>query len=205
MILGQIKYNAFAWFPELGIGYFPVKEDVYDKDYWDKYINMDSTEIGQKLTNARIDLVKQFNNKDIVDIGIGGGKFCQECPAMGFDINPYAVKWLKENNKYKDPWAEKIQSATFWDSLEHIQDPSLLLKNIQKFIYASIPIFNNVEDVLQSKHFRKDEHFWYFTVAGFEWFMKQFGFRVRYFDTREQKLGRESIGSFVFERVNNGC
>lgn len=204
MIHGLRKSSALNWFPEYGVGYFPVQADVYDLNYWAKYIDMDSTEVGQKLTDARVDLVKRFWDGDVVDVGIGGGKFCRECPANGFDVNPYAVEWLNRNRKYVDPWNNKVEAATFWDSLEHIQDPSLLINNVDRFIFASIPIFEGGEDILKSKHFRKDEHFWYFTVAGFEWFMKQFGFELRHFDTREQDLGREAIGSFAFERMSDG-
>jgi Methyltransferase domain len=150
--------------------------------------------------------VRSHYRGTIVDVGIGGGRFVKDhADAFGFDINPAAVKWLKINRAYCDPYSEVVEAATFWDSLEHIHDPAPVLANIRRFVFVSLPIFQGAEHVLRSKHFRPDEHCWYFTRGGFEWFMHRFGFRRIDHSVIEQMAGREDIESFAFERIRDAA
>ncbi len=52
-----------------------------------------------------------------------------------------------------------------------------------------------------SRHFRRDEHYWYFTDAGLCVWMDRHGFQLRERDNIETLLGREDISSYAFERV----
>jgi hypothetical protein len=89
---------------------------------------------------------------------------------------------------------------TFWDSLEHIEDMELIISKITEWAFVSIPIFDNAEHCLKSKHFRKDEHFWYFTNQGIKaWFRSQ-GFECVEENSMESQLGREDIKSYAFKR-----
>jgi hypothetical protein len=190
------------WLPELGIGYFPVTANPYDSDYWDKYRRYDETPCGESLTAMRIALVASHWPGLLVDIGIGGGRFVRERPlTLGFDINPLAKRWLNEKNWWVNPWAQTISSACFWDSLEHIADPTALLANVRRFAFVSAPIYHDADHVLTSKHYRKDEHFWYWTRSGIERFMQWFGFECIERNDMEQAAGREAIESFVFRRI----
>lgn len=189
--------------PEDGIGWYPVEAQPYDLSYFEKYRSYDATPTGELLTNCRLDLVYRHHSGSVIDIGVGGGRFVLEhSSARGFDINPEAVEWLKGVKKWADPYApnERIEAATFWDSLEHIHDPAPLLRNIRRFCFVSLPIFKDCNHILRSKHFRKDEHCWYFTRRGFERFMRSFDFAFVDHCTMEQAAGREDIESFVFER-----
>ncbi len=133
---------------------------------------MENTDIGKTLNNARVELVQAYKMSEILDIGIGSGAFVKALDyAYGFDINPYAVAWLKEVGKYKDPYP--VDSMSFWDSLEHI---------------------------LRSKHFRPDEHCWYWTKQGLQRFMSNFDFSLLEYNLMETEIGREDIGTFVFVR-----
>lgn len=69
---------------------------------------------------------RYYDGQDIVDVGIGGGRFITECGAFGFDINPEAVAWLKQIGRFRDPAGKAL---TFWDSLEHQRRPSRLPMN----------------------------------------------------------------------------
>lgn len=194
-----MKQNLL-WLPKFGIGYYPVKESPYDEDYWNKYLLMENTEIGVKLNNARIDLVNKYIFKELLDIGIGSGAFIKQIKnGYGFDINPHAVKWLKEEKRYLDP--RPIDAITFWDSLEHIHNPSILLKYANKYVFISTPIYVDEYHIYKSKHFRPDEHCWYFTKDGLKNFMSNFEFACIEYSTIETELGREDIGSFVFKRI----
>jgi len=193
------------WLPEYGIGWYPVQAQPYDELYWNRYRAMDDTAMGRALTTARIDLVRRHwnNGSGVVDIGVGGGRFVRDYPgrATGFDVNPTAVKWLRSMGRWEDPYSHDIDVACFWDSLEHIADPTDLLARIKQKVFVSIPIFQSATHVVTSKHYRKDEHYWYFTLTGFIYFMGLCGFECVEYSDQETCLGREGIGSFAFTRV----
>lgn len=199
--IDSLKQDRLQWLPELGVGWYPVTEAPYDEKYWERYIAMDNTPVGAQLTEARVDLVNSWVNsaRTMVDIGIGGGRFVREQKCHGFDINPKAIEWLKSKEAWLDPTVESVYAATFWDSLEHIHDPAPILENVDKYVFVSMPIYQHANHVLRSKHFRKDEHCWYFTRRGFKWFMEQYGFTCVAWSTMEQPM-REDIESFVFVR-----
>jgi len=193
--------SELNWLPEIGIGYYPVKEAPYDKKYFERYQAMKNTEIGLALNKARVDLVAKYTDKDVLDIGIGSGAFVESIDnAKGFDINPFAVEWLVENHRFKHP-LRGANSMTFWDSLEHIHDPREYLNNAKEYVFISCPIFKDCEHLLGSKHKRYDEHCWYFTEEGLIIFMWAFGFKCLEVNAMETEIGREDIKTFVFKRV----
>lgn len=163
---------------------------------------MDITPVGAMLTALRIGLVNSFYSGPILDIGIGGGKFVTDrAETDGYDVNTEARAWLMNRGKFRDPYVGRVAAITCWDSLEHIDNPGSLLRNVDRFVFVSIPIFLDAAHVLVSKHYRKTEHYWYFTAPGLIWFMDQFGFGLAGSNVMEQSVGREDIGTFVFERV----
>jgi hypothetical protein len=78
-----------------------------------------------------------------------------------------------------------------------------LLQHITGYVFVSIPIFKDSDHILKSKHYRKDEHYWYFTDSGFKYFMDINGFDFIESNTMESELGRESIGTYVFKARND--
>jgi len=200
----NLQKDSLLWLPEHGIGYYPVKESPYDSAYFDKYVKYANTSMGIKLTEARVKFVDKYWKSNIVDIGIGCGDFIEKrknSKTFGFDINPKGVKWLCGRNIFFDPSKQKIEGATFWDSLEHIHDPNPILRNVTNWIFVSIPIYRDAEHILKSKHFRKDEHCWYFTNKGFLSWMASKGFECVEISQFESILGRQDIWSYVFKRV----
>jgi hypothetical protein len=201
MLIKEFSAGKLSWYPEIGIGYYPVIESPYDESYFLKYVAMAQTEMGQKLTQARVDLVNKYTHGTVLDIGIGCGSFVSSRPdTYGYDINPYAVNWLIDRKIYRHPF-KGAEALTFWDSLEHIHDPTLMLQGAKEYVFISAPIYENAGHVLQSKHFRKDEHCWYWTSIGIRNFMHRFGFGCVEENYMETELGREDIGTFVFKRI----
>ena len=192
-----------TWDEERGYGHYPVKQEdrPYDASYFEKYRKMANTPIGQALTKARVDLVrKYYPGFTLVDVGIGSGQFVTASGMLGYDVNPAGVEWLNQRNRFADMYAGQYDAMTFWDSLEHIDDMSAAVQHIERFAFVSIPVFSGYEDVLASKHFRPDEHIHYFTVAGLiRWFDEQ-GFNCLEYNQVESDIGREGVGTFVFER-----
>lgn len=145
--------------------------------------------------------------KHIVDVGIGSGLFVKTLrtfgyKAWGMDINPHAIRWLNERGWL---WKEDnpITAMTFWDSLEHLSNPvEFILSRSPQFVLVSTPIYFNEQDCLHSKHFRPDEHLWYFTQEGLQMMMKKIGYSLLEENWDEsRKAKRENIMSFAFQRI----
>lgn len=198
------KAKTLKWSDQLGIGFLPLTNpSPYDANYFNKYIGYDDTEIGRALNDVRLAFVSVIAaGKSLVDIGVGSGQFVKNANCYGFDINPVVIPTLIEEGSFFNPYENNIECATFWDSLEHIQDIHLILENITDTVFVSIPIFRDIEHVLSSKHYRPDEHCWYFTNDGFQRFMLAHGFVTVVQSDIETELGREDIRSFICKREN---
>ena len=200
-LFNEISKNNLAWVQSLGIGYYPVQANPYNDSYFEAYNAIKETPIGLALNEARKSLVDRFTNGSVLDIGVGNGAFVEDRDnTYGFDINPVAVEWLIARNKYRHPF-RGADALTFWDSLEHIHNPTLMLQGAKEFVFISCPIYDDVEHVLKSKHFKPNEHCWYWTVEGLIRFMDMFGFEVQEVNWMETEIGREDIGTFVFKRI----
>lgn len=218
--------DLLTWHADLGYGFFPVNpgEWPYDASYVEKYEAMADTPMATELNAHRVFLAllakTPFNVNahvtNFIDIGPGDGAFMRrlskclpegEDLVFGFDVNPVMVERLKADNRFATPQTEGAGSygqrwdvMTFWDSFEHIHRPDLTIQHANT-VAMSIPIFNNREHVLASKHFRPDEHVWYFTNAGIITFMARCGFECTMKSDKETRIGREGIMSYVFRRV----
>lgn len=202
-------------------GFLDIVPREYDAEYFKKYLEYADTDMGKKLTAERIAFVDKWcypggGRGVVLDIGVGCGQFVESREnTYGYDINKTAVEKLKKIDRYIDIPAVKelaFFGYTFWDSFEHIKDHSELLGKIwpgyfegcneKARVFISIPIFRDVKHVLESKHFRIDEHYWYFTAQGLVKYMSDHGFSCLDVDDFENryKAGREDILSFVFEK-----
>jgi hypothetical protein len=200
--INDLLKNNLIWFPEKGVGYYPVKEGKCLKNYFIEYGNLASSTKGELITQVRVNLVRKYYDGLVVDVGIGSGHFIERHGnATGFDVNSDAVNWLKEKNRYCNLYEGEHIAATFWDSLEHIKEPNVALRHVKKWVFISIPIFTDINNILKSKHYKKDEHYWYFTHAGLvDWFYEQ-GFEIIDHNDMETQLGRESIGTYVLKKI----
>jgi hypothetical protein len=195
--------DELQWSEEFGYGYYPVKnEGVYNDSYFDKYVGYERTEFGDKLNYERVRIANMFSSGTIIDIGIGSGQFVRAVDGLGYDVCPKAVDWLKGQDKYVDLYKQGAYNAdlvTFFDSFEHIDDIELAVeKCLGRNILISIPIFNDKAHVLRSKHFRKDEHYHYFTESGLITFFALRNYECLFKSNIESELGREDIKTFVF-------
>jgi hypothetical protein len=197
--------TELLWLPHRGMGWYPVTEAPYDEAYFAKYARYAETEMGRRITAARVDLVNRHAGPgaSVCDVGIGCGDFVQARPnTFGSDCNPAGVSWLLERGLLVDPTRETFDALTFWDSIEHIPDPSPLLTNAREWVFVSLPVVPNDGPPAASwKHYREDEHCWYWTLSGFLRWMMEHGFVCKERNTVETDLGREDVHSFAFRRV----
>jgi hypothetical protein len=201
-----VAHDRLMWFPEAGYGYFECDtEGVYTSDYFDRYAEQAETPIGHEIMEARTGLCTQFGVTQLLDVGIGSGAFLSAWWAIGGggfgdDVNPAGVAWLDGRGKRRR-LAAGHEVVCFWDVLEHIRRPDEALANVKRLAFVSLPIFRTVEHLMGSRHRRYNEHFHYWTRAGFIAFAQSCGFKVLECNAMETLLGRDEIETFVLERV----
>jgi 2-polyprenyl-3-methyl-5-hydroxy-6-metoxy-1,4-benzoquinol methylase len=142
----------------------------------------------------------------VLDVGSGSGAFVRAAKAAGFnasgwDVIPDAVARLLQDGTYADDPAT-FDAVTLWDTLEHMEDPELRLRQVSKgaLLFVSIPVFDDLGKIRESKHYRPGEHLYYWTAQGFIDWMSLYGFRLLEQSDHETAAGRESIGAFAFCR-----
>lgn len=194
--------DCLLWSEELGLGYHPRQPMNYEGSYWQNYRQMDATPMGAALTRARVEFVHKHFVGEVVDIGIGGGRFVEESGAFGYDINGEAVDWLREKGRYINPYGRKVGAVTCWDSLEHIPEPGALLAQVEGWLFVSMPIYESAANCLASKHYKPGEHVWYWTLPGLIGWCEARGFELVELNHMETELGRDGIVSFAFRRFD---
>lgn len=179
----------------------------YDKDYFHKYVGYEGSPISVLLNESRVYITEKYCKGPLLDIGIGSGEFIKssKLKVYGFDINPLGVRWLKSRDLFLDPYEEvsDVCGWTFWDSLEHFPEPQDILTRIQpgQYAFISIPIFENILEIKEWKHYRPNEHFYYFTTSGLIQYMTDCGFDFLEYNDEEIKAGRQDILTFVFRHA----
>lgn len=196
--------DTLLWSDELGMGFHPREPMDYGGGYFRNYRKLDNSDMGRALTKLRVDLVERHfgdNGTRLIDVGIGGGRFVREFDAWGYDVNPESVEWLEQIGSFRDPYASGVEALTFWDSLEHIPDPESAVACACRWVFVSMPIYDNARDCLESPHYKPGEHIWYWTFDGLaRWFQRQ-GFEMYEANHMETEAGRRGIMSFAFKRV----
>lgn len=175
----------------------------YDSQYWENYVARSGTQIANKLNAGRVAFVDKYFKGEVLDVGIGSGEFIQSRPkTFGYDVNQLAINWLLEKKLYCDDFSE-FSGFTFWDVIEHIPDPAQYLWNMRcgAWIFTSIPIFDDLERIRESKHYKPGEHLYYFTVSGFVEYMAKQAFEMVGMSRFEVDAGREDIQSFAFRKL----
>lgn len=214
--VSRIYDHGLLWLDEVECGWFPVHDHTATgQSYWEHYEALEDTEIGRKLNTFRADLVRRHTDGKVLDVGIGNGAFLRALGngrGYGYDVDPKAIEWLAKQNRWLNPYepgpvldspfnACGFRAVTFWDSLEHIRYPEILLERIdQQWGFVSIPIFKDIDHLLASKHFKPTEHYHYFTSRGFQDFLTWHGFKVIHVYHDESEIGREDVKTFVFAR-----
>ena len=199
-----------TWWPQLGIGYYPVEAGLapYDQDYFDAFGRNARSGLGRSLMQTRVNFVERHYRGTLIDVGIGSGAFIElrrnhGRTTYGYDVNPAGIRWLEDRMLLVDPYLVSFDAMSLWDVLEHIPDFQPLLANIKEWLFLSLPIFRDAEHALRSKHFKPDEHCWFFTRDGLVAALKMCGFALVSENTIETDLGREDIGTFAFKRAGD--
>ena len=173
----------------------------YTDDYFKNFKAYDD-DIARRVNDARRYFVNKHWPKRVIDVGAGDCRFVKARQSTyGFDINPKAKKLLKQIGLYNS-MLNRFKAMTMWDVIEHCPNPETYLKRVPKqgYFFASLPIFQDLSKIRESKHYRPNEHLYYFTDEGFVWYMGLYGFRLLERSDHEVKCGRESIGAYAFKK-----
>jgi len=158
---------------------------IYDEEYvrlrYDSY-----GELTNYMSHLRLGyvlgIVKDKINS-ILDVGYGNGSFLKVCQktipnCYGFDITDYEKP---DGVKFVQDWINSdVDVTTFFDVLEHLEDPYILKNLNTKYLIISLPWchYENDEWFQNWKHRRPDEHLWHFDEKSVVNFAKSIGFDV---------------------------
>lgn len=207
--------GGLRWCEPLGLAFQgdQTRSVAYDADYFAKHAAYEGSPINDRINAARVEMVQSRPSR-VLDVGIGSGTFLTKCQEHGIgvlggcDVNPAAVAWLESRGLFVDPYQRELPDEpitwTLWDVLEHLRSPHDLLDRIRvgDSLCMTVPIFHDLRrEVFGSKHFRPDEHYYYVTPAGLIRWLSYYRLRLVSSNSLEADAGRESVASFVFEKV----
>jgi 2-polyprenyl-3-methyl-5-hydroxy-6-metoxy-1,4-benzoquinol methylase len=180
----------------------------YDAEYFKKVEAYDGTAIAKAVNAGRCGMLARYlaAGAKVLDWGAGSGAFIRDASRAGFSVKGYDVNlqalqrltdkgWLSQ-----DPYL--FDAVTMWDTIEHMEQPEAVFRSVRKgaFLFASVPVFEDLRKIRESKHYRPGEHLYYWTARGFIDWMGLYGFRLSEQSAHETEAGRESIGAFAFCR-----
>ena len=181
----------------------------YDVPYLEKVMAYENTTIAKAVNAGRCALLAKHADPKcrLLDMGSGTGAFVRAArsagymESFGFEVIPNAARDLVDARLWSDN-IPHFDCITFWDTLEHMEDPGTKLAAIKRGGVAliSVPIFDDLRKIRESKHYRPGEHLYYWTRQGLINWAKLYDFRLLEESAHEIEAGRESIGAFAFRR-----
>jgi hypothetical protein len=169
-----------------GLIYQVDKEEfTYDKTYvkerYDTY-----GELNNYMSNLRLGYIFGSINepiKSILDVGYGNGSFLKTCKKIipncfGYDVTGYDIP---EGCEFIEDWVNlNVDVITFFDVLEHFEDPYVIKDLNAKYVILSFPWCHYISDEWFEnwKHRRPNEHLWFFNEKNIYNFAKSTGYEV---------------------------
>lgn len=119
----------------------------------------------------------------ILDVGYGNGSFLKVCKKIipecyGYDVTSYRVP---EGVVFLDDWTKsEVDLITFFDVLEHLENPYIIKDLNVKYLVISLPWchYESDEWFEEWKHRRPNEHLWHFDERSIQNFANTCGFEV---------------------------
>lgn len=178
---------------------------IYDEKYWAHYRVLGRSSLGGDINAARAGIVKMFTDGPLLDFGSGAGTFINRMKAdgyeiNGFDINPYSGNCVVER------LFESYKGVTFWDSIEHLDAPDVILRGINtEFVFICTPNIDNFpgKDLSKWRHYKPTEHIHYFNGASLKALLEATGFEIVHTSFEEsfyRKDGDQNIITVVGKR-----
>lgn len=167
-----------------------VDPSIYDKSYVLKYQRYEKTLTGVAIQELRrLFVSKHAERVRLLDYGCGVGSFVKEAikrgfMASGFDINPYGG--------FCDPAVllDSYVVATFWDSIEHIENPARLIQKLDaNYVFICTPSTDDFGGKMTDwRHYMPEEHCHYFNEKSLRALLDSCGYDVLEVNYDESKL-----------------
>ncbi len=133
--------------------------------------------------------------ESICDVGYGNGAFLKACrnaipDRYGFDVTDYPVP---QGVRFTKNWLDlEVDVLTFFDVLEHFEDPYVLRQCRAENVVISLPWCHYESDEWfdRWKHRRPNEHLWHFDLHGMTNFARVCGFKLADFSDVEDIIRR---------------
>jgi len=169
----------------------------YDGNYELHYKLYERTEFSKKLNLARWKFVNKHDPCTVLDFGCGSASFAKQSP-KNIRCYSYDPFFKKDYTFLERP---EFDVVTFWDSLEHMTRIQLVPLLNAKEVCLSVPITDDVHNIISWKHFRPGEHVWYFSDEALKKLFQRWEYAFIERDDFEVRLGRDSILSYRFVKV----
>lgn len=176
-----------------------------------------ATPLGQAINAWRAWWVTSIVGEDatLLDYGAGVGAFisvmADKCGDLFWaEVNEFmrgdlAFHYL-DFREYR-PGEDKPDAVTFWDVFEHLSDPWAVLEETgANTAFVTIPYIDEFDEPKNSKHYKPNEHQWYWTRVGFMLDAKAHGWvaEIHSDNPEERTFRREKVASFLLTRYTGG-
>tara|TARA_Y100000034_G_scaffold120423_1_gene163303 strand:- start:2122 stop:2862 length:741 start_codon:yes stop_codon:yes gene_type:complete len=170
----------------------------YNPDYFDKWASIPQDQIDH-VSKVRHYLIHDFVKEPwhhVLDFGCGTGDFVEyasrrymadACKTFhGYDIkrNDFNKALAQTFHTRKPVFIRKWDVVTFWDSLEHMEDPISVLEQLNtRYVIVSVPnahptLFDLSESFFAWRHCRPTEHIWHFNYESIQPFFAVAGYKM---------------------------
>ena len=180
----DLKYTDYCHDPR-GFRQFDLTPRVtYDRAYLDaRYAAIDDRV--RALAARRVWVLSQFvpTGGELIDFGCGTGRVVEAATgkwaSSGCDlVHPSPFTWLSRGRL---DWPGRWDVATFFDSLEHVPDPDVLMRELNPtWVMISVPWCHRPGDpawFMRWKHRRPGEHLWHWGRESLDGFFASLGYR----------------------------
>lgn len=178
---------------------------IYSSEYARTYQCYARSECNTQLMLARLGLVATFiqPGSKLLDFGTALGEFMKVAKPYyhveGFEPNKEAVKRSSMAPIHTDlSLLRHYDAITFFDVLEHIEDPQGLLQLVKKYhllpggyIFIITPSASAAEGhdkLVNWKHFKPREHLFLYTLQSLEAVIEQVGFHAVHWEWNESLI-----------------
>jgi SAM-dependent methyltransferase len=196
---------------------------IYSTEYQNEYAERSRTDLGRRITAQRIGLVASFTplGRRVLDFGCGFGNFIGVAEKAGYwecrgiEANEGLARAAQAHSSvavdpYDGPDRREYGCITFFDSLEHVMNPKVELRDwiphlmIGGVIVVAMPelpmLYQATSDVAYMqrefkdwRHNKPKEHLWAFSRHGLKKLLTDVGLKVVFETNLESYLRHDPV------------
>lgn len=147
----------------------------------------------------------------ILDVGYGSGDFLKCAKKLIDDVNGYDIPPafpVEGVQLVEGLYTRHYDVVTFFDALEHFDDPTEIRNLDTNFVHLSLPWCHHFSDEWFEgwKHRKPNEHLWHFNPQSLEKFMGALGYKMLSYSNIEDAIRKpdgdwKNILTATFEKA----